>query len=174
MTYHKKVEKLICHYCGHVIPFPCDCPVCGSVSYLPLDVGTEQIEELITDSFGHTSKILRLDRDTYRHEKKEEDILRGFANGEYQILIGTQMCSKGHNFPGVTLVVVVDGDIGLNLPDYRATERTFQLLVQVAGRSGRGEKPGRVFIQTRNPNHYCWKYITKKMIMKVFSNTNFS
>ena len=159
MTYHKKIERLICHYCGEVIPFPCNCPVCGSMSYVPLDVGTEQVEEFVKETFGSSHKILRLDADSYRREKKDQDILKSFSKGNYQILVGTQMCSKGHNFPGVTLVVVVDGDIGLNLPDYRATERTFQLLIQVAGRSGRGDKPGRVFIQTRNPNNYCWEYI---------------
>ena len=159
MTYHKKIERLLCHYCGKVMPFPCNCPVCGAVSYIPLDVGTEQVEEFVKEKFGNSYKILRLDADSYRREKKDEDILKSFSEGRYQILVGTQMCSKGHNFPGVTLVVVVDGDIGLNLPDYRATERTFQLLVQVAGRSGRGQKPGKVFIQTRNPSHYCWQYI---------------
>ncbi len=159
MTYHKKIERLVCHYCGHSIPFPCTCPTCGSSSYVPLDVGTEQVEEFVTEHFGDSSLILRLDRDTYRKEKKHEDVLRSFAMGKYQMLVGTQMCSKGYNFPGVTLVVVVNGDIGLNLPDYRATERTFQLLIQVAGRSGRGDRPGKVFIQTRNPNHYCWQYI---------------
>jgi primosomal protein N' (replication factor Y) len=88
-----------------------------------------------------------------------EDILERFAQGRAQVLVGTQMCSKGHNFPQVTLVIVVDGDVGLNLPDYRATERTFQLLVQVAGRAGRGERPGKVYIQTRNPDHYCWRFV---------------
>jgi len=88
-----------------------------------------------------------------------EQILDEFAKGRQQVLVGTQMLSKGHHFPGVTLVVVVDGDLGLNLPDYRATERTFQLPVQVAGRAGRGEKPGKVLIQTRNPDHYCWGFI---------------
>ncbi len=160
MTYHKKIERLICHYCGLSIPFPTNCPVCGSCSFLPLDHGTEQVEEYINGNFANKCKVLRLDRDSFRKDKQNQDILQSFAKGDYQILVGTQMCSKGHNFPGVTLVVVVDGDIGLNIPDYRATERTFQLLVQVSGRSGRGEKPGRVYIQTRNPNHYCWQYIS--------------
>jgi len=90
-----------------------------------------------------------------------EDILSRFSSGQAQIMVGTQMCSKGHHFPYVTKVIVLDGDVGLNLPDYRATERTFQLLVQVAGRAGRGAKPGKVLIQTRNPGHYCWRYVTK-------------
>jgi len=170
MTYHKKMERLICHYCGLSIPFPTTCPICGSCSFIPLDHGTEQVEEFVNTSFGNKCSILRLDRDSYKKEKNEEDILLSFAKGHYQILVGTQMCSKGHNFPKVTLVVVVNGDIGLNLPDYRATERTFQLLLQVAGRSGRGEKQGRVYIQTRNPNHYCWQYILKNDYDGFFSH----
>ncbi|MDY7001629.1 MAG: helicase-related protein, partial [Thermodesulfobacteriota bacterium] len=105
------------------------------------------------------TKILRLDKDSARREGRMEEILDKFAAGEAQVLAGTQMLSKGHHFPGVTLVVAADGDIGLNLPDYRAAERTFQLLVQVSGRAGRGDKPGEVLIQTRNPNHYCWKFV---------------
>lgn len=88
-----------------------------------------------------------------------EEILAAFARHESPILVGTQMLSKGHHFPDVTLAIVADGDLGLNLPDYRAAERSFQLLVQSAGRAGRGDKPGRVLIQTRNTNHYCWQYV---------------
>ena len=105
------------------------------------------------------TKLLRLDRDTTRRAGAMQDTLGAFARQEAQILVGTQMLSKGHHFPEVTLVVVVDGDLGLNLPDYRATERSFQMLVQVAGRAGRGDKPGRVLIQTRNPGHYCWQHV---------------
>ncbi len=168
MTLHKKIERVVCHYCGYSEPFPSPCPLCGSTSYLPLDHGTEQVEEYIATHFGWKYDILRLDRDTYKKESKEQDLIELFAKGKYQIMVGTQMCSKGHNFPQVTLVVVVNGDIGLNLPDYRATERTFQLIMQVAGRSGRGEKPGEVYIQTRNPSHYCWTYLVNNDYLNFF------
>ena len=115
------------------------------------------------------TQILRLDRDTSRRAGSMQDTLAAFARQEAQVLVGTQMLSKGHHFPGVTLVVVVDGDLGLNLPDYRATERSFQMLVQVAGRAGRGEKPGRVLIQTRNPGHYCWQYVRENDYEGFFS-----
>ncbi len=159
MTYHKKIERMVCHYCGRMLKFPSPCPVCGATNFVPLQQGTEQVEEFLVSSFGSVSSIIRLDRDTFRREEDVDRVLSSFARGKYQILIGTQMCSKGHNFPGVSLVIVVDGDVGLGLPDFRATERTFQLLLQVAGRSGRGEREGRVYIQTRNPSHYCWQYL---------------
>jgi primosomal protein N' (replication factor Y) len=159
MTFHKNRERLICHYCGQSRPFPLPCPECGGHQYVPLDEGTEQVEEYLQARLDREIGILRLDRDTTKRKGSLESILDRFAQHKAQLLIGTQMCSKGHHFPEVTRVVVLDGDIGLNLPDYRATERTFQLLVQVAGRAGRGEKPGKVLIQTRNPGHYCWRYI---------------
>lgn len=170
MTFHKKIERLLCHYCGYSKPFPSPCPICGSNSYLPLDHGTEQVEEFLATHFGWECNILRLDRDTYKKESKEEDLIDLFAKGKYQIMVGTQMCSKGHNFLEVTLVVVVNGDIGLNIPDYRAAEKTFQLIMQVAGRSGRGEKPGEVYIQTRNPKHYCWKYLEENDYLGFFEH----
>jgi primosomal protein N' (replication factor Y) len=123
--------------------------------------GTEQIEEYLSAYLSAESGVLRLDRDSTRKKGSMENILEGFARQRAQVLVGTQMCSKGHHFPDVTLVLVLDGDVGLNLPDYRATERTFQLLLQVSGRAGRGDKPGQVLIQTRNPNHYCWQYVQK-------------
>ncbi|MEF8889511.1 MAG: primosomal protein N', partial [Desulfohalobiaceae bacterium] len=159
MTYHKSLERVVCHYCGEVKPFPLACPDCGGHQYVPLLEGTEQIEEYLSAFLPAESGVLRLDRDSTRKKGSLQNILEGFASHRAQVLVGTQMCSKGHNFPGVSLVVVLDGDIGLNLPDYRATERTFQLLHQVAGRAGRGETPGRVMIQTRAPEHYCWRYI---------------
>ena len=159
MTYHKSLERVVCHYCGETRPFPLACPECGGHQYVPLMEGTEQIEEYLSAFLPAESGVLRLDRDSTRRKGSLENILDGFASHRAQVLVGTQMCSKGHNFPGVSLVLVLDGDIGLNLPDYRATERTFQLLHQVAGRAGRGEVPGRVMIQTRAPDHYCWQYI---------------
>ena len=124
---------------------------------LPLGEGTERLGERLSVLAGRP--VLRLDRDSTRRPGRMEEILAAFARQESPILVGTQMLSKGHHFPQVTLAVVADGDLGLNLPDYRAAERTFQLLVQSAGRAGRGEKPGRVLIQTRDVSHYCWQYV---------------
>jgi len=159
LTYHKDRERLVCHYCGLSLPFPRTCASCGGGTYLPLGKGTQHIEESLAHILPLDTKILRLDKDSARREGRMEEILDKFAGGEAQVLAGTQMLSKGHHFPDVTLVVAADGDIGLNLPDYRAAERTFQLLVQVSGRAGRGDKPGEVLIQTRNPGHYCWQFV---------------
>ena len=133
------------------------CPACHGVNYLPMGEGTERLAERLSVLAGRP--VLRLDRDSTRRPGRMEEILEAFARQESPILVGTQMLSKGHHFPLVTLAVVADGDLGLNLPDYRAAERSFQLLVQSAGRAGRGERPGRVLIQTRDPGHYCWKYV---------------
>ena len=159
LTYHKGLQRLVCHYCGHTRPFPSPCTHCGGHQFVPMSEGTEQIEEYLRTRLDPDITTLRLDRDSTRRQGSMEDIMDRFSQGQAQILVGTQMCSKGHNFPQVTLVIVLDGDVGLNLPDYKATERTFQLLVQVAGRAGRGERPGTVFIQTRNPEHYCWRFV---------------
>lgn len=157
LTYHKGREKLVCHYCGYTRPFPSPCPQCKGMNFLPLGEGTERLGERLSVLAGRP--VLRLDRDSTRRPGRMEEILAAFARQESPILVGTQMLSKGHHFPQVTLAVVADGDLGLNLPDYRAAERTFQLLVQSAGRAGRGEKPGRVLIQTRDVSHYCWQYV---------------
>ncbi len=159
LTYHKGMEHLICHYCGYSRPFPSPCPKCGGTNFLPLGEGTERLAERLSVLAG--SPVLRLDRDSTRRPGQMEEILASFARQEAPILVGTQMLSKGHHFPQVTLALVVDGDLGLNLPDYRAAERTFQLLVQSAGRAGRGDKPGHVLIQTRDVHHYCWQYVCK-------------
>ncbi len=157
LTYHKGREKLICHYCGYALPFPTLCTHCKGMHFLPMGEGTEKLTEHLSSLTS--AKVLRLDRDSTRREGRMEEILEAFAREEAQILVGTQMLSKGHHFPQVTLALVADGDLGLNTPDYRAAERTFQLLVQSAGRTGRGQKAGRVIIQTRDVQHYCWKYI---------------
>ncbi|MDR3363247.1 MAG: primosomal protein N' [Desulfovibrio sp.] len=157
LAYHKGREKLLCHYCGYTQPFPSPCPQCRGMNFLPLGEGTERLAEQLGIVAG--KPVLRLDRDSARRADRMEEILAAFARQESPILVGTQMLSKGHHFPQVTLVVAADGDLGLNLPDYRAAERTFQLLVQSGGRAGRGEKPGRVLIQTRDTNHYCWQHI---------------
>jgi len=159
LTYYKAWERLLCHYCGHTRQFPCVCAQCGGTRFLPMGEGTEGLEEYLLNMVSENRGVVRLDRDTTRRKGRLEDILDSFAQGRSQIMVGTQMLSKGHHFPNVTLVIAVDGDIGLNLPDYRAAEKTFQLLVQLAGRAGRGERPGRVFIQTHNPGHPCWEHI---------------
>lgn len=157
LTYHKGRGRLVCHYCGYAVPFPSPCPQCRSMNFLPMGEGTERLEEYLSTLAGQP--VLRLDRDSTRRPGRMEEILAAFARHESPILVGTQMLSKGHHFPDVTLAIVADGDLGLNLPDYRAAERSFQLLVQSAGRAGRGDKPGRVLIQTRNTDHYCWQYV---------------
>lgn len=159
LTYHKGWERLLCHYCGHALRFPCLCEQCGGSRFLPLGEGTEGLEEYLAGLVPPQQGLVRLDRDNTRRKGRLEDILGAFAQGRAQVMVGTQMLSKGHHFPNVTLVAAVDGDIGLNLPDYRAAEKTFQLLVQLSGRAGRGDRPGRVLIQTRNPDHPCWMHI---------------
>ncbi|OGR40108.1 MAG: primosomal protein N' [Desulfovibrionales bacterium GWA2_65_9] len=161
LTYHKLRERLVCHYCGLTHPYPIPCAKCGGVTFVPMGEGTERLEEYFLRTLGHEVSVLRMDRDSARRQERLEEILRRFREGEAQVLVGTQMLSKGHHFPGVTLVVVANADMGLYLPDYRAAERTYQLLVQVSGRAGRGEKPGRVLVQTRNPAHPFWDFVLR-------------
>jgi primosomal protein N' (replication factor Y) (superfamily II helicase) len=161
LTYHKLRERLVCHYCGLSYPYPIPCAKCGGVTFVPMGEGTERLEEYFLRTLGHEVKVLRMDRDSARRQERMEEILRRFREGEAQVLVGTQMLSKGHHFPGVTLVVVANADMGLYLPDYRAAERTYQLLVQVSGRAGRGDKPGRVLVQTRNPAHPFWDFVLR-------------
>ncbi|MDR0239609.1 MAG: primosomal protein N' [Deltaproteobacteria bacterium] len=160
LSYHKGRERLLCHYCGYNTPFPQPCAKCKGLHYLPLGEGTERLAEHLGTLLA-PAKLLRLDRDSTRRPDRMEEILTAFARQEAQILVGTQMLSKGHHFPQVTLALVADGDLGLNLPDYRAAERTFQLLVQSAGRAGRGGQTGEVFIQTRDRSHYCWDFVQR-------------
>lgn len=158
LTYHKKRERLVCHYCGSSRPFPCPCS-CGGYAFLPMSAGTELLEEKLLSFLPAETGVLRLDRDSVGQSGKIEEKLLSFARQEARVLLGTQMLSKGHHFPEVTLVVVTDGDLGRNFPDFRAQERSFQLLVQVSGRAGRGVKPGKVLIQTRSPEHPFWKFV---------------
>lgn len=168
MTYHKGREKLVCHYCGQSHSYPLLCAGCGGSNFLPMGEGTEKLEEELNKILPRETGILRLDRDSTRRPERMEQILEDFSCGKAQVLVGTQMLSKGHHFPGVTLVIVANGDLGLNLPDYRSAERSFQLLLQVSGRAGRGEKPGRVLIQTRNPAHPFWANVLKGDYDKFF------
>lgn len=146
--------KLVCHYCGHTELRPARCPKCGSEFLSGFGIGTQQAQEMVAKEFPQ-ARILRMDMDTTRGKDGHEKILSAFANQEADILIGTQMIVKGHDFPNVTLVGILAADLSLFADDYRASERTFQLLVQAAGRAGRGKDPGMVVIQTYDPEHYC-------------------
>ena len=154
LTYHRRDKHLLCHFCDHSEPLPARCPACGR-KYLHFHgSGSEKVEAELGKNFPK-ARIARLDRDTVQTRNSYETILGAFRDGERNLLVGTQMIAKGHDIPNVTLVCVVDADVGLGVPDFRAAERTFQLLTQVAGRAGRGEKPGQVLIQTMNPQHYA-------------------
>ena len=157
MTYHKGENRLRCHFCGSVKPLPTRCPACGKPFIKYFGVGTEQVEEALHDLFPK-AVTLRMDTDTIRTKDTMQQMLGAFARGEAQFLVGTQMIAKGHDFPNVTLVGVVAADATLLIPDYRSTERTFQLLTQVAGRAGRDENPGKVVIQTYSPAHPAIRY----------------
>ncbi|HSB12158.1 MAG TPA: primosomal protein N' [Blastocatellia bacterium] len=153
LTYHRYNSSLQCHYCNFVRPVPRVCDACEGEYIHYVGLGTEQLEARLKEMFPEMN-IARLDRDTTRTRGSFEQIIMEFAGGGIDLLVGTQMIAKGHDFPGVTLVGVVSVDVGLALPDFRAAERTFQLLTQVAGRAGRGDRPGRVIIQTYHPEHY--------------------
>lgn len=153
LTYHKYNNSLQCHYCNYVRPVPRVCDACEGEYIHYVGLGTEQLEAMLKEMFPEMN-IARLDRDTTRRRGSFEQIIMEFEGGGIDLLVGTQMIAKGHDFPGVTLVGVVSVDVGLALPDFRAAERTFQLLTQVAGRAGRGDRPGRVIIQTYHPEHY--------------------
>ncbi len=149
-----KGGRLICHYCGYTQPMPKLCPKCGSKYILGFKAGTQQIEEKLRELYPGV-RTLRMDADTTRTKDSYEKILSSFANGEADVLIGTQMIVKGHDFPKVTLVGILAADLSLNASDYRAGERTFQLLTQAVGRAGRGALPGEAVIQTYQPDHYA-------------------
>jgi primosomal protein N' (replication factor Y) len=154
LTYHARAHALRCHYCDYQTPPPERCPGCGSDKASLLGIGTERVEEEVRAQLPD-ARVARLDRDTTAKRGTVESVLRQLASGELDVLIGTQMVAKGHDFPGVRLVGVINADLGLHLPDFRAAERTFQLLTQVAGRAGRGPLPGRVILQTWTPDHYA-------------------
>jgi primosomal protein N' (replication factor Y) len=160
MTHHKRARKMECHYCGYTAPVPEKCVHCGSEYVYFLGTGSEKLEELLHGMFP-TARIGRLDRDTVRGKEDFERALSALNEGELDLLVGTQMIAKGHDVHGVTLVGVVGADIALGLPDFRAAERTFQLLTQVAGRAGRGETPGKVVLQTYFPDHYAVQYAAR-------------
>ncbi len=153
-TYHRREKRLLCHYCGSGLPAPDRCPVCSESALEAIGAGTERVEERFQELFpGATLDVL--DRDTARRPGGPAALLERFERGDVQVLIGTQMVSKGHHFPGVALTAVLAADAYLGFPDFRAVERTYNLLTQLAGRAGRGERPGRVVIQTYHPDHYA-------------------
>jgi len=154
LTYHRTPERLVCHYCQHAEPVRTACPRCKGLVLRERGLGTQQVERLLADRFT-SAHIARMDVDTTSGKWAHASILDRVASGEIDILLGTQMIAKGLDFPNVTLVGVIDADVGINLPDFRASERCFQLLAQVAGRAGRGPKGGRVLIQTRAPDHHA-------------------
>jgi len=157
MTAHKnhlgEVDTLVCHYCGHAVRMPELCPKCGSPYIAAFGLGTQKIEEMLHRQFP-LAEILRMDADTTSGKHGHESILSGFREGRADILIGTQMIVKGHDFPNVTLVAALAADMSMFENDYRSSERTFQLLMQASGRAGRGQKRGEVILQTYRPDHY--------------------
>ena len=161
LTYHRRDRRMLCHYCGYSERVPSKCPKCGSEYMHFIGSGSEKVEEELHRLFP-AARVARLDRDTVSGKRHYETILSGFRDGDFDILVGTQMIAKGHDIPNVTLVGVVSADVGLGMPDFRAAERTFQLLTQVAGRAGRGETPGIVILQTINPEHYAVRFAARQ------------
>ncbi|MHB1392052.1 MAG: primosomal protein N' [Clostridia bacterium] len=157
LTYHMKSEKLICHYCGHERDNPTICPKCNSDKIKYFGVGTQKLEKEFQKKFS-VKNVLRMDADTTSKKNSHQEILDKYRRREANVLLGTQMISKGLDFPDVTLVGVITADTSLNLPDFRSGERTFQMIAQVAGRSGRASKKGRVIVQTYSPEHYSIEY----------------
>ncbi|MGB2605358.1 MAG: primosomal protein N' [Candidatus Sulfotelmatobacter sp.] len=160
LTHHKREHKMICHYCGYTAAVPKSCVHCGSEYVYFLGTGSEKLEELLHGMFPQ-ARIARLDRDTVRGHEDFERTLNALNEGRLDLLVGTQMIAKGHDIHGVTLVGVVGADSALGLPDFRAAERTFQLLTQVAGRAGRGQSPGKVILQTYFQDHYAVQYAAR-------------
>ncbi|MGE0406148.1 MAG: primosomal protein N' [Candidatus Korobacteraceae bacterium] len=160
LTHHKLDRRLLCHYCSYSQKVPQTCPKCGSEYVQFLGTGSEKLEELLRGQFPQ-ARIARLDRDTVRSREDFERVLSALHGGELDIVVGTQMIAKGHDIHGVTLVGVVGADTGLSMPDFRAAERTFQLITQVAGRAGRGEIPGKVVVQTYFPDHYAVQFAAR-------------
>ncbi len=161
LTHHRRDRRMLCHTCGYAEKIPSACPACGSEYIQFLGSGSERVEEELHQHLP-SARIGRLDRDSASGKGAFERILHGFREGDIDILVGTQMIAKGHDIPNVTLVGVVLADIGLSLPDFRAAERSFQLLTQAAGRAGRGDLPGRVIIQTLNPEHYAIRFAVQQ------------
>ena len=161
LTFHRRDNRLLCHYCDYAVRVPKQCPACGSDYIHFVGSGSEKVEDELHRHFPR-ARVARLDRDTAQGKDSYERILVGFREHRFDILVGTQMIAKGHDIANVTLVGVVSADTGLGLPDFRAAERTFQLLTQVAGRAGRHHLPGRVVVQSLNPDHYAIRHAAKQ------------
>ena len=161
LTHHRREKRLMCHYCDYTEPVPSRCPKCTSEHIYFIGSGSEKVEDQLRERYPR-ARIVRLDRDSVRGRGQYENILREFREGAYDILVGTQMVAKGHDVANVTLVGVVSADVGLGMPDFRAAERTFQLLTQVAGRAGRGELLGEVLLQTLNTDHYAIEFAARQ------------
>jgi primosomal protein N' (replication factor Y) len=159
LTYHRRAHRARCHYCDHAAEVPRACPACGGEMLEYQGVGTERVEADLVERFPGV-RVARVDRDTVRRRGEVTRVLDRFARRELDVLVGTQMIAKGHDFPAVTLVGVISADVGLGLADFRAGERTFQLLTQVAGRAGRGEVAGEAIVQTLCPEHYSIRLAT--------------
>jgi primosomal protein N' (replication factor Y) len=158
LTFHSRGRELLCHYCGHRAPHPKSCPQCGKYRMLHRGAGTQRVEVEITN-LVRGARVIRMDLDTTAGKRGHLAVLERFARHEANILLGTQMVAKGHHFPDVTLMGVVAADQGLGYPDFRATERTFRLLFQAAGRTGRGAREGLVLVQTYVPEHYLFEHL---------------
>ncbi len=167
LTYHKQRGRLECHYCGFSRRVPESCPKCNSEHVYFFGAGAEQLEEKLREKFPD-AKVARLDRDSVRTKRAYQQVLGDFASGKIDILVGTQMVAKGHDFQRVTLVGVISADSQLSLPDFRAAERTFQLLTQVAGRAGRGDLPGEVLVETYYPEHYAIQLAARQDYLTFF------
>jgi primosomal protein N' (replication factor Y) len=161
LTVHKAAHRARCHYCNYTMPLPKQCGKCRGPFLEQLGFGTERVEHEVRALFPQ-ARVGRVDRDTIRRRGAIASLLARFAAGELDVLVGTQMIAKGHDFPRVTLVGVISADVGLGLADFRAAERTFQLLTQVAGRSGRGERPGEALVQTLYPSHYSIRHACRQ------------
>jgi len=157
LTWHRTVEQLRCHLCGLDMQVPSMCPQCDAATLKPFGFGTQRVEAEVLRLFPK-ARVSRMDRDTTRSKQGYRQLLHDLSRGRTDILVGTQMIAKGHDFPKITLVGVVSGDVALQWPDFRAAENTFQILTQVAGRAGRGEAPGAVLVQTYNPEHYSIRF----------------
>jgi len=167
LTFHKRTNRLLCHYCGFSINAETKCFECGSTDLFPAGFGIERVAEEVSELFP-AARVQRIDSDTASDRRKFLQILKDMYHGNIDILIGTQMIAKGHHFPNVTLVGVVWADGGLNMPDFRAAEKSFQLITQVTGRAGRGDLPGKVIIQTLRPEHYAIVYAKKHQYLEMF------
>jgi len=167
LTFHRRDRRLLCHYCNYAERVPDRCKKCDSEYLHFIGTGAEKVEDELHKALPK-ARIARMDRDTITTKRHFETILHGFRDGNFDILVGTQMIAKGHDIPNVTLVGIVSADIGLGMPDFRAAERTFQLLTQASGRAGRGTVPGRVILQTSNPEHYAVRLASQQDYAQFF------